>query len=244
MTISPGLKAKYLERLGQLIDEGQGLVAALRPKAQVPGGPRDVFEEAVQDHRQRRSMGPELQKWYLNCITLLEKAIPPANFLRTVIEDMKRALPETESPAKFIPPLEAVYENLRLGFLDDLSLVVRSQVATDYLHQAGVWLRNGYHIPAAVAAGAVLDDCLRRLCQVHDLPVSFVEDGRRKRRSMEPMNQDLAAKGVYNATRARIITEWAVLHHDAVQGRLDRVKRSDVEQMVGGIRDFAADYLR
>ena len=62
--------------------------------------------------------------------------------------------------------LAAAKEDYIGGLLDDQKTLVCAEVFTDFLQQADYLLREGYKDPAAVIAGAVLEDGLRRLCDL------------------------------------------------------------------------------
>ncbi|NIA15063.1 MAG: DUF4145 domain-containing protein, partial [Nitrospiraceae bacterium] len=127
------------------------------------------------------------------------------------------------------------------GLFDDVRLMVRAEIAGDYMAQAELLHGEGYHVPAAVLAGAVLEDALRKLCEREEIPI---ETDKGKRKTINPMNTDLAKKNVYNAAKAQEILAWAALRNNAAHGDGDKVEPAAVGRMIDGVRAFVADYLR
>jgi len=107
--------------------------------------------------------------------------------------------------------------------------------------QTEALMAEGYHVPAAVLVGAVLEDALRKLCDEKSIPTSK-PNGERK--TVNPMNDDLAKAKVYNAAQAHEIRAWANIRNDCAHGDGHKVKPDDVGRMVQGVRSFVADYLR
>jgi hypothetical protein len=82
-------------------------------------------------------------------------------------------------------------EDFERGYLFNVRRLVESEVFADFLDQASELLRAGYHGPAALVAGCVLEDGLRRICARHGLALSAHP-------KLDAMNADLAKAGVYN----------------------------------------------
>ena len=60
--------------------------------------------------------------------------------------------------------LRAAREDYANGYLFDIKQLVVAEVFDDLLDQAQYLFEQGYHQPAAVLAGGVLEDSLRKLC--------------------------------------------------------------------------------
>ena len=56
------------------------------------------------------------------------------------------------------------------GMLFDLRAMVAAEVLGGFIEQAQALLVQGYYAPAASLAGAVLEDTLRKLCDVKSIP--------------------------------------------------------------------------
>lgn len=136
------------------------------------------------------------------------------------------------------------YEN---GFLDDLEDTIVANISSDYMAQVEEILTEGRsdtydHIFAAVICGAVLEDALRRLCERQTPPISTRRrNGKPKR--LDAMVSELQMAKVYNALKADQLRAWAKVRNHAAHGEFEEFNRTDVEDMVKGVRNFLADYL-
>ncbi|MCY4009986.1 MAG: hypothetical protein OXF22_09585 [Anaerolineaceae bacterium] len=138
--------------------------------------------------------------------------------------------------------LKADYES---GMLDDLSQKIEKNVTYDYMSQAAELLagkRHQYdHVPAAVLAGAVLEDALRRLCQRQNPPLDTKTNGKAK--TLEPLITDLQTANVFNNAKADQLRSWAKIRNAAAHGRFDEFDRSQVDEMIPSVKNLLADYL-
>jgi hypothetical protein len=147
----------------------------------------------------------------------------------------------------FVSVLKGLREDLEHGFLDDLLLKVEAEVAADYMGQAEGLLTEGQpgkhdHVPAAVLTGAVLEKALRRLCDEHQPPIATV-DAKGDPKTLNPLIEDLKKASVFNELKAKQLRSWADIRNKAAHGEFDQFKRTDVEQMIEGVKNFLADYL-
>ena len=69
--------------------------------------------------------------------------------------------------------------------------MIQAEVFDDFLDQAKHLLGNGYYAPAAVIAGSVLEDGLRKLCAQKGITLSA-------KPKLDSMNAELAKSGAYN----------------------------------------------
>lgn len=131
--------------------------------------------------------------------------------------------------------------------LEDLTEMIEANVAADYLGQAEQLLAEGQpgkfdHVPAAVLAGAILEDALRRLCQRQTPPIPTTKsDGSPK--TLDPLIADLQKANVYNKMKGDQLRSWAKIRNYAAHGEFNQFTRQDVEQMLTGVKDFLANYL-
>lgn len=70
--------------------------------------------------------------------------------------------------------LQAASKDYESGLLFDVRSLVAAELFVDFLDQAKHLLENGFHVPAASLAGAVLEDGLRRLCAKNSIPLSMM----------------------------------------------------------------------
>ena len=138
--------------------------------------------------------------------------------------------------------LKGDYES---GMLDNLSRMIETNVSYDFMEQAEQLLVGDSHqydhVPAAVLAGAVLEDSVRRLCQRQDPPIETEVNGDPKK--LDLLISDLQKRNVINKPKAAQLRSWASIRNSAAHGRFDEFTRSDAGQMLAGIKIFLADYL-
>lgn len=132
--------------------------------------------------------------------------------------------------------LEAAHRDFQGGYLFDLRSLVRAELLGDFIDQAEALLTEGYYVPAASLAGAVLEDTLRKLCNKNKIPVP-------DKTKIDKLNADLARAEVYNKLVQKRITVLADIRNNADHGQFDKFSLEDVEDMVKWLRRFTADYL-
>jgi hypothetical protein len=127
-------------------------------------------------------------------------------------------------------------------------LKVEAEVAADYMGQAEGLLREGQpgqfdHVPAAVLAGAVLEKALRTLCNEQHPPVSIV-NAKGEPRTLNSLIDELKKAEVFNELKAKQLRSWADIRNAAAHGHFIDFGKVDVAQMISGINNFLADYLK
>jgi len=241
-TLNP-LTERHLARLDDLIEKGGSIAKTERS---VPG--RVVSRclstgETQRGPDQRVLDGTMLKEWTTECVGVLNQIIPPGHPNQSVVESFRtytKGLPHILQ--NHIARLKGVRNGIEAGDYDDPWLLVRTELAGDYLAQAEyVMERDKLHVPAAVLAGAVLEDALRKLCVERGFPTQ-TDNGKRK--TINPMNSDLKKAGVYGQSTSKEITAWAGLRNDAAHGKGDSIKFKAVERMIDGVRSFVGDYLK
>ncbi|MHC4122916.1 MAG: DUF4145 domain-containing protein [Planctomycetota bacterium] len=180
----------------------------------------------------------DYNKWYTSASNLIEKTCGSNNSYYRKIE----ALYVENRGQSYIMPgclgiLKALYEDLKLGLLEDTKALITAEVFTDFIEQAEYLLNEGYVLPAAVIARTVLEDALRTLCRKNDIDLS-------KKPKLEWMNVELTKKGVYNRNTQKQITAWAGIGNSAAHGKTEEFTEDDVNNMIKGIINFNATYLK
>ena len=127
--------------------------------------------------------------------------------------------------------LKAALEDLQHGHLFDIRRIIAAEVSADFLEQAAELHSASYNGPAALVAGCVLEDCLRRLCVKHELALPA-------RPKLDTMNADLAKAGVYNKLTQKRITAIADIRNNAAHGNCDQFDRADVKDMIDWVANF------
>jgi len=127
--------------------------------------------------------------------------------------------------------LRAALDDIQAGALFEVRTLIRAEMFADFLEQAQTLFDAGYYQPAAVIAGAVLEDGLRKLCGAHGIPLP-------ERPKLDWMNSELAKRGAYNKLVQKRVTALADLRHKAAHGQWEEFGAKDVEEMLLGVSHF------
>lgn len=124
--------------------------------------------------------------------------------------------------------LRADYEAERLQSFKEL---LQGDLFSDFLEMAEYFLQEGYKDAAAVIAGGVLEQHLRKLCGKHAISIP-------PKPNLNTMNTDLAAASIYGKNEHKQVTGWAALRNDAAHGVYGNYTVDEVKIMTLGIRGF------
>ena len=103
------------------------------------------------------------------------------------------------------------------------------------MEMAKYLLSEGYKDAAAVIAGSVLEENLRKLCAKGAIS-EFDAKGNPKKASA--LNDDLAKASTYTKLEQKSITAWLDLRNNAAHGHFDKYDAKQVELYLNGILDF------
>lgn len=153
---------------------------------------------------------------------------------------------DPRSCSRLVAYIKALDESYRAGMFDAVVRAIEAEVTTDYMTQAenlltGAGAGQFAHVPAAVLAGAILEDRLRRLCLRQNPPVSM-RRGNNQQKALNDFIDDLKRAGVYNEVKAKQLRAWADIRNAAAHGDFDKFTRTDVEQMIPAIKNFLEEY--
>jgi len=247
MPLPPKLQEKFLKRFDELIAEGDAIYKAIQF---VQGRVHidEITEEQYRDPDFYIVDWQSVVKWRASCVALLSQIVAERHVLWDSVK-LFSELPNAKDRVEWgISTLKAIREDFERGFLGDLLIQVEAEVAADYMGHAEGLLREGQkgkydHVPGAVLAGAVLEKALRTLClQQHPAIPATKSDGDPK--TLNPLIDDLKKAGVFNEAKAKQLRAWADVRNHAAHGEFDQFTRADVEQMISGINNFLADYLK
>lgn len=215
------------DRLATLVAAGEFLVARAKP-TQVQRVRQPAIDLPLVDEA-------ETTKWQANCENILIRlAGERSHYLIEYRELMMLGWHES-TVRRAVSVLRALLEDLDGGHLADLPLQVRAEVFADLDDQARQLLAEGHYLPAAVLAGAVLEDALRQLCAKHSIAI--------EKRTIEPMNVALAKAGAYSPSIQKQVTYLAATRNLAAHGRASEFTPKEVELMLAGVAAFVAHHL-
>jgi uncharacterized protein (DUF433 family)/HEPN domain-containing protein len=111
------------------------------------------------------------------------------------------------------------------------SVPLLSEVPDSFLEQAERLLRDGHYAPAAVIAGSVLEDVLRRLCYRKNISAPDQE-------AIDLINVKLAKADAYNTPIQKRIAALLALSNKAARGNWSEFNQKDVELMIAQVRTY------
>jgi len=114
--------------------------------------------------------------------------------------------------ARGLAVLKAAWNDYSKGYIFELKSLVRAEIFDDFLDLAQYLYDQGYHQPAAVLAGGVLEDGLRKLCDKNKISVP-------PKPKLDAMNSELAKNGTYNTLVQKRITWLADIRNKATHGQ-------------------------
>jgi hypothetical protein len=242
MSLPKHIKAQYLARFDELIREGAAIVNSIQ--VHPPGN----YGNVIMMHTTYNWDSQRVEKWKTNCLSLIQPLVSEGTKLYDQIDLFASTTGEKPKMQKALGILEAFRDDLEKGFLDDFLLRVEAEVAADYLGQADGLLKEGQpgafdHVPAAVLAGAVLEKALRTLCERQQPQIPLLNP-KGESKTLNPLIDDLKKAGAFNELKAKQLRAWADIRNKAAHGEFDQFTKGDVEQMLGGITNFLADYLQ
>jgi hypothetical protein len=135
--------------------------------------------------------------------------------------------------------LRALHADFQAGYMRTIEELIHAAVFDDFLELATELASKGYHPPAAVVAGSVLEEHLRKLAEKSG---SEVRDQKDRPKSVDALAIELVKGGAFPEPRRKIIAGWYGQRTEAAHGHFDKVIANEVERMIPGIREFIADH--
>jgi len=136
--------------------------------------------------------------------------------------------------------LQSIKHEIEEGWLTSLRQLVTADIFSDFLEMAEHLLKQDYKDAAAVIAGSVLEDSLRKLAISNGIAIA---NDKGKPLTIEPINVELARKEVYNQLEKKQVTSWAELRNNAAHGHYDEYDTMKVKDMIDYVTRFASTYL-
>lgn len=221
------LPPRYLKRFYDLLDE---LQTKYRESQSPYVGP---YDEPI--------LIAEIEESKSNIVSLLDPILPKDHAHREWMkellkpEDFSQGLDYYQNRFMWLfGRLNGLRKDFEGGMLGDLSLHMEQQVASEYLDQASLLLReveanNRSHIPAAAIAGAVLERFLHNVCSVHSIDTS-------RRDGISSLTDKLTE--YLSEEEKQSLEGWRSIRNHVSHGRFDEVSKEDVENMLTRMWSF------
>jgi hypothetical protein len=185
---------------------------------------------------------PEFVRWRTNCMTLLDQLVPTSSVHRVTADGFKTTENNRDSLQFGIQFLKAISDDFDQGLFDDIGTQIEAEIAADYLGQAKTLVESELReqissAPAAVLYGAVLEKCLRSMCEQLSPPEpTILNNG--KPLTLNPLIDALRKRGAFNELMAKHLRAWADIRNSAAHGRFEEFTTDQVKAMVSGIELF------
>lgn len=181
----------------------------------------------------------------VNFVSLIQLLSTKRNSFSDLIKRANSLAPH--DPKVLLGLISGLRGDYESGMLRSITEMIEANITGDYLEQAEQLLKGNRqgqysHIPAAVLAGAVLEDGLRRLCARQSPSISVKKPGG-SYKMLNALIDDLKNAGLFSELKAKQLRAWADIRNAAAHGQFDDFARADVEQMLASIENFLADYL-
>ncbi len=139
--------------------------------------------------------------------------------------------------------LLALRNDVKSGYLDSVQQLIHASVFSDFLEMAEYLYKDAYKDPAAVLAGGVLEEHLRKLAQKNGLAIEYTDSsGVLRPIKAERLNNDLKGSNVYSTLEHKSIVAWLELRNKAAHGKYSDYDAAHVDLLLHGIRDFLVRY--
>jgi hypothetical protein len=135
--------------------------------------------------------------------------------------------------------LQALRSDYEAGYLQSVVELIHADIFADFLDMADHLIQQGYKDPAAVVAGSVLEEHLRKLCDKNHISVGKPDGSPKK---ADTLNADLAAANVYSKLDLKSVTAWLGLRNEAAHGKYAEYTKEQVALMIRSVQDFASRY--
>jgi hypothetical protein len=135
--------------------------------------------------------------------------------------------------------LQALKNDYESGYLQSVVELVHADIFADFLDMADYLIQNDFKDAAAVIAGSVLEEHLRKLCDKHGIGI-LRPDGSPK--NADTLNSELAAAGAYTKLNQKNVTAWQDLRNKAAHGHYSEYTKEEADLMIKGVRIFSAQY--
>ena len=161
-------------------------------------------------------------------IAALERLAPAGTAYREGLQK------EIDLSSRLVGRLRALRADVEAGYTRRVEELLHAEVFADFLEMAEELREKGYKDPAAVIAGTVLEEHLRKLSARNNIATET--DG--KAIKAESVNADLAKHAVYNKLDQKNITAWLDLRNKAAHGQYDQYDSEQVGGLIREVRGF------
>jgi hypothetical protein len=172
----------------------------------------------------------------------IERLAPPGS---PYIEDARTAVKEHEQASdswiaeRLVAIVDALVADYRTGGLLAIAEIVHADLFDDFFQMAEDLLRNGYIGPAAVIAGSVLEEHVRKLAGKVGLPLS---DDRGRAMGADQLAIGLRKSGTITEVQRKSLVAWYAIRNEAAHNVEPKIDPGELERTIDGVRSFVANH--
>jgi hypothetical protein len=174
-------------------------------------------------------------------LAAIDRAAPPgsAYLTQAKLVTAHEGSADVWQAEQLVAIVEALRDDYREGAMKTVEELVHADLFGDFLDLATELSAKRFLGPAAVVAGSVLEEHLRKLASKHSIETRD-EKGRPK--SVETLSVELRNAEAFAEVQRKTVVAWYAWRSEAAHGRFDGLVDSDIDRMIEGIRDFVARY--
>lgn len=237
-----GLKGKILEFKNidttRIVLEIEQVISELQPLAPLnKGGPQQ--QEAHQIANRNIALVSSALERYTLPNSSYKKNLSDI-LTKYNLANYSQMLDISSSVTGLLQALKFDYSN---GYLTTVEQQILSDTFSDFMEMSKHLIDSGYHIPAAVLVGGVLEENLRKLCLKNDIKITRLKEGKEIALQASVMSENLTKAGLYKSTTQKLITAWLGIRNSAAHGKYDDFTKEQVNNMYQGVLQFLNDYL-
>lgn len=131
--------------------------------------------------------------------------------------------------------IQGLREDYAAGYTQSVEELVHADLFADFLEMARGLVDRRFKDPAAVLAGSVLEEHLRKLASKTGVSVT---DAKGKPRKADTINAELAKQRTYNTLEQKSVVAWLDLRNRAAHGEYDQYDNKQVSNLIDAVRDF------
>jgi hypothetical protein len=212
------------------LDQIDALIADAKGRVQKDGWGRENFHPSGMDSE---AMASRLRA------AILRFAPPGSAYRQREAEIAEERSHISYRGVSLLGLLMAMRDDIAAGYLQTIAEVLHASLFADFLEMASELQTKGFKDAAAVIAGSVLEEHLRRLAEKNGIDIER-EPGKPKK--ADTLNADLEKTGAYNKLVQKSVTAWLDLRNHAAHGRYDEYDQRQVDALIRDVRDFMVRY--
>lgn len=175
-----------------------------------------------------------LDQWKLSCLNAIEiiagkKSVFSETFPHKYVDHIETTF--GEAMAHYLSVLRALREELQMGFLFGVEMLVSKDILDTIIQEARTLLQAKYKDAAAIYCRVIIETSLKKLCDKNKITY-------RAKEKLNSISNKLRKKGYLNLVEWRQIQAWADIGNSAAHGKFSDYTEDDVKNMLNGIENF------